>query len=786
MTIREVVATLQKEKQANVPSRFPCRAIMVRNIRQYCELLSELKKISDISFVQTQEVFTNADVMPKYENLQDVYYRERWVVLTGVSEYLRLFAKSEQRDRRFASLWSNQVPATSTGRIIIPLWGCEAQWFDHALNLAGDSRKKDFYFDCTGSCEDDQNMKLLVLSGRFEKYISKLESMRGDLKIGLQEWFEYWLNPSPEKEDFVLLTKRSNSVTTTNGNVSIHLIADTLNLIQENMPGANALTKDNSSGEMQEMLLEYALKGNNLDDALLSILNVSVFSGIDIMGKWKTLSPSHQRFVKLWFSIHPDHTYLCHCFSVAESITGVPDAVMLEIFKVWADKPDWVHEYHLLSNAMGYAPDNRFFDALDKIPVYEKRLEFMTGSSRDEKIYLLRMVGKWLKSDRHQVLSSEKLKQIYPELFAYLCDDSLPADKELREYMIRYKSYKLENTLPEDEDTYFSGVSTDTYDMRYTVLSEHINSDTIVLWIDALGIEWFPLLCWTLSQNCDATIAKEAIAQASLPTETEFNDQWKRMSNPYDKLDKLDKLAHKGVIDEPDYYACIQEQLTFVMGIHKKVTELMKHYHRVIVTGDHGTSRLAARFFHNRDAMPLPPKAESCSHGRYCKLEQGLGYVLPETQIVKTPDGCQFVVFKNYDHFPQPGFAAGADDENAIYGEVHGGATPEESLIPIIVLDSNYDIPLSGKWEKSVVKISMKKARLHIDFNKPINGLQAMMAGIEGDVACSTDPRSWNVTFKGIAPGTYAVQVYANNKIVTMPDITIKPALGGGDGDLPI
>lgn len=30
MTIQEVVAALQAEKQANVPSRFPCRAIMVK------------------------------------------------------------------------------------------------------------------------------------------------------------------------------------------------------------------------------------------------------------------------------------------------------------------------------------------------------------------------------------------------------------------------------------------------------------------------------------------------------------------------------------------------------------------------------------------------------------------------------------------------------------------------------------------------------------------------------------------------------------------------------------
>ena len=67
MTIKEVVSGFQREKQEAVTSRFPCRAIMVKNVKQYCELLSELKKISDIRIVQVSELFSNADVMPCFE-----------------------------------------------------------------------------------------------------------------------------------------------------------------------------------------------------------------------------------------------------------------------------------------------------------------------------------------------------------------------------------------------------------------------------------------------------------------------------------------------------------------------------------------------------------------------------------------------------------------------------------------------------------------------------------------------------------------------------------------------
>ena len=42
MTIQEVLAKLQADKQNRVPSRFHCRAIIVRTIDQYCRLLEEL------------------------------------------------------------------------------------------------------------------------------------------------------------------------------------------------------------------------------------------------------------------------------------------------------------------------------------------------------------------------------------------------------------------------------------------------------------------------------------------------------------------------------------------------------------------------------------------------------------------------------------------------------------------------------------------------------------------------------------------------------------------------
>lgn len=96
-------------------------------------------------------------------------------------------------------------------------------------------------------------------------------------------------------------------------------------------------------------------------------------------------------------------------------------------------------------------------------------------------------------------------------------------DESLQLYFKKYKTYKLSNTLPDDEDSYFLDLETDAYEYRYAALSSEISGDnTFVLWIDALGIEWLPLLKWSLETSCKGILASVKVAQASAPIGERF------------------------------------------------------------------------------------------------------------------------------------------------------------------------------------------------------------------------------------------------------------------------
>jgi len=784
MTIKEVVNEFVQENLDHVTSRFPCRAVMVKNVRQYNELLLELQHVPGTKLVEGEELFRSADVLPQYDNLCTPQYRDSWLILTGVSEYLRLFSKSEAESGRFARLWTYQAPASSTGRVLIPLWGCDAQWHDTSLHLCSDERQRPFYYDCYQDEDQEQQLSVTVMSNSFDRYYSHLSSSYDRSFPNMLEWHEYWMNPENKVRTILLLTGRYRKVNAVSGNVSISVVSDMRSYVQSKMPGGKALSERHCSEAVLSELFQYAMNGTDLDTAILCVLNMVKFTGTDIAGKWKTMSPAQKEMVFLWGDTHDMDGYFGGCLRKSSTPSELEDHILHDIFAAGSTHPERVNEFCMLVRGMGIQKDQKFFDQLDQIPVYEDRLAYLSGEERSERIYLLHLIGKWLREDRRQVQSCALLKEIYPALAAYLNDTVY--DDELGAYYSRYKAHKLENTLPESENSYFNGIEYDRYDYRYSAISEALTDSTIVLWVDAMGAEWLPLLKWIMDgKNCGA-VSSCLVTQATMPTETCFNEQWHQMDVPYRKLDKLDKLAHKGVIDDPDYYACVVDQLQFLEEVAEEAEDLLKKYQRVIITGDHGTSRLAARFFHRREGMPAPAGAEVCSHGRYCRLKDNTDYYDPNLIEMRATDGFSYAVYRNYDHFKQPGFAAGADDDNAIYGEVHGGATPEEVLVPVLVFDGKTQLPLTAQWDSDKVKVRMRKAKATLKFSKPVKTLQVKIADNNGVCESSADGKIWTAEFKGLPAKKYDVVVVADGMIVDLPPLNIISALGEEDmGGLP-
>lgn len=798
VNIEQAIKELCYEQEHRIPDRFPCRAIMVGSVAQYRSLLSRLRQIPGADVVPVSLIFRGDDVLPHYESLIEILKNNsnRWLILPGVSEYLRLFAGSEAKKSRFGDLWRHLFPAdTTTGRIILPLYCCETIWCDTELHLMDDRRIQEGrrrFFDCAAEIEekDIRRMALTVYAGMFREHKEALSEKHDRVLDGVKALHAYWEKPEMDAADLALITDRLASIRSQDGDVSVHVIRDFLSFLQANMPGGQSLSEENCGEMMQKTLLREALAGKSLDEAILSSLNVSTFSAMDICSKWDSLDGGKRELVRLWMGMHQDASYFCHAILGAKNIEGLKDHILHEILDVRKEHPAWVPESQKLVAAMKLRRDEDYFDEVSRIEGFEERLGYLSGDWAEDRRYILAMTGKWLCEDRSAPFASEKLAAVYPALASYLRTDGY--DAELAGYMTRYKTHKLANTLPEDDMIHFGDMEPETYDYRHAVLSSAMDGETFVLWVDALGAEWLPILLWILGKVTEGNVIQHAIARANLPSETTFNEQWKEMQVPNDKLNGLDKLAHKGVVDDPDYYACVEEQLGFFDKIGEKVTKLLKYYNRVIVTGDHGTSRLAARFFHHREGWTLA-KGKVMSHGRYAlvpedafPVQTAAGSSGPGNQVfVKDAEGNRYVVFKNYDHFKQSGFATAADDEKATYGEIHGGGTPEEMLVSVVVVERKSPLPLTAKWDKNPVKIFMRKAKTAIRFSQPVYSIQARINDIEADIHVTPDKKLWKMDFPVIKGGIYPVTLVADGRIVSIAPLVVESAMGNAGGDLP-
>jgi hypothetical protein len=319
----------------------------------------------------------------------------------------------------------------------------------------------------------------------------------------------------------------------------------------------------------------------------------------------------------------------------------------------------------------------------------ELRLKLLTYRTLEERAYAVKTVSWLLRIGVDVNAIAEQFKNDYLDLAEYLKPDT-SATSEIAQYFNWYRRSKLINRPNTNAPC---SIDFDAVDSRNKIMQKNSTAENLNFWVDGLGAEWIPILLYRLSLiDIDVSI-KSIVAKALLPTETEYNHKWTTEDK---KWDKLDKLSHNGMPDDKDYFLCIARQLEIMDEIAKHVAEMLAKTNTAVITGDHGSSRLAALLFHDSENFAIePPKnAVVRSFGRFVELKDDSYVTLTPSMERVEVDGKYYIVMKTYEHFKQSGNAAGGNsDENAVAGEIHGGMTPEEYLVPVLVISRKKLLP---------------------------------------------------------------------------------------------
>jgi hypothetical protein len=273
-----------------------------------------------------------------------------------------------------------------------------------------------------------------------------------------------------------------------------------------------------------------------------------------------------------------------------------------------------------------------------------------------------------------------QIADIYPALTAYLKQYVFKCGELsalLTDYFEAYKRQKVSNRLEskflEKVDELAKSRKYNQLSTRNVIIESLDKADTHLFWLDALGVEYLAFIA-ELVHNRGLSLSVK-IARAELPTITSINrgffDDWQ--SDRKEKSDELDNTKHNDAggynfknNELPIHLAKELDIITKV--IDKAATGLaLRHYKRFLIVSDHGASRLAV-LRKKEEKYETDTKGEHS--GRCCKVFNP--YDLP---FAAEENG--YLVLADYGRFK---------GSRAANVEVHGGASLEEVVVPIIEL----------------------------------------------------------------------------------------------------
>ena len=394
----------------------------------------------------------------------------------------------------------------------------------------------------------------------------------------------------------------------------------------------------------------------------------------------------------------------------------------------------------------------------------EDRIFYLTDQTQLERQTVIELL-------EHAETIPGELQNIYPALHAWLSDYDFSGvfPEKLRQLLVTYfREYKRQKAVNRLTSEFLKQVEElahtrpfNQLPTRGSVLGRFLSDPyrTFLIWVDALGVEYLSFLQYRANEL--KFRMKTHIVRAELPTLTEHNDDFfngQECTWPEEhrkKEERLDKLKHS----RNSQAGYIAEELVILDEVLKLVRDLLEcgKYDRVLIVSDHGASRLAVLNEHeNRWEM-----AEKGKHsGRCC----------PQNDVDVKPDfaseGNGFWVLANYDLF-----RGGRKGQC----EVHGGASLEEVVIPLIELtlasEQNVEVQLESPKIKAGAR-TVAKVRFFC-----LTQLEMPYLKVNGSFypVQSNGEKWFEVTMPNLKkPGTYTAELYDNDSRLTCFDFEIE------------
>ena len=328
-------------------------------------------------------------------------------------------------------------------------------------------------------------------------------------------------------------------------------------------------------------------------------------------------------------------------------------------------------------------------------------MKYMSPLTLSEQCLMVEWVGQGK-------VEKNDIKNLFPELYAYLLPSSIKTGKGngwTNEYFQEYCLSKVGNQetgslAKKLKELNGSQVSFETWRDGFKTVKTlmHNRQDIdIYYWIDGLGVDWIPFMTQVIDKHkADGVFLNEIyVAASELPTVTSVNKtKLDELANgKLEKIGDVDKFAHT----QKTYPAYLVEEFRIVEDAISKVLSLYNGK-KIAFVSDHGISYMAQFGTGLNLAGVETDHAGRCGHWLKGSAQTNNNYIVLD-------DGQTLCSLNNNSLSAKTPMGQGA----------HGGATPEEVLVPIIIVSNQKNAnAYSAKLQSSEIVASSPVVRYTI------------------------------------------------------------------------
>jgi len=709
--VEDLITEIKSDKSTKniLANRFPIRLIFLSRFETFRQLIEKLSSIGVENYHLEKELPNPDGWITKDSLIEIVKNIQKDTAIVPFSEIIRFYSNQDFKN------FFNQLLLIENDdlcrRIYLPLIGIEERF------------EKEFYQGFSRKEESAPYWKIIhETPNSIRVFLSK--NINSVEKIGnyetiknADEWLKFWKKRSPC--DVICFSKPLNLFyknTLPDTIFSIDQLANTKDLLEKIFNIEIPILFIESESQYWDRLSN--LISNNyttFTDFVKDYFKVKSLSIKSLLDYWFKTEDTFDKWLLKHYVLSQNclkKKYLC---MVLRSIVDYADHTLLktlyqEIFNL-ENYIEYINDrLYLIKQYAHHKPIilcdeviEELNDNLRSLIDSKQALLLSTGLFQFEKEYIFELFIKGTISDSHLLFER------YPEMSYYdsLCTfDNLNDENEwILEYFSEYKKSKLSNSLSSNIKALLSKYNNDEksfYEWYHSFESihsiYHSNQVDKVLWIDALGIEWVPFIENYLHQTKkDIKIIKKYIGVSNLPTSTEHN----RFSDAK-YIQDFDSFIHNNTYSYPDSILNEIDQLKQI--IDKYV--ILDSNQNIAIVSDHGLTALS------RLVNSKKYGKDDSHEGRYIEVK--------ESSHASDSD---YIVYKS--EFDQNNYLI-ALKYNSLgkkpIREVHGGCTPEEVLVPFIILSNKKDtkeLEFSIRIEST--DISKKRPIVSLTINpKPI------------------------------------------------------------------